>query len=157
MPFDKTAAEAALDGLNMTVTARRGGNLQVSFASLGDFKHVIDDNGVETMSRDESIMRHQLAAVDALRAAGAPARISNIRRQEIGGEEVFTFSPSIWVNNVSNVGASAAMVAQANAKAEAAEKRFAALLAALPADVQAAVAASLEGDTQTTESEDIPL
>jgi hypothetical protein len=155
MPFEKSAAEAALSNLNMTVTPRRGGNLQVSFESLGDFKHVIDDNGVETMSRDESIMRHQLAAVDALRAAGAPARISNIRRQEIGGEEVYTFSPSIWVNNVSNAGASAAAISAANAKAEAAEKRFAALLSALPADIQAAVAASLEGES--AQDEEIPL
>jgi hypothetical protein len=154
--FTKEDADKALEGLNMTVTARRGGNLQVSFAELGGFKHVIDPStGEETMSRDEAIARHQLSAVDALRKAGMPARISNIRKQTIGDQEVFTFSPSVWVNNVqnANVGATRALTA----KLEQTQSQVAMLMALLPDDVKAKLAAATQAQSPAAASEEIPL
>lgn len=162
--FDKEAADAVLAGTGCehTVAARRGGNLQVSFADLSSFKHVIGDDGVETMSRDEAIIRAQLEAVDALREAGAPARISNIRRRTVkeliaeGAEEVYTFSPSIWVNNVSNVGASSTAVKQAQAKVEEMQAQMQALLSVLtPSQVKKLKAAQAAAEVEV--DGDIPL
>ena len=142
MAFTKENADASLEGMAMTVTARRGGNLQVSFTDLAGFKHVIDENtGEETMSRDEAIMRHQLAVVDKLRADGLPARISNIRRQEIGDQEVFTFSPSVWVNNVAN--ASAGINRKLQAELAASNARFDALMSVLSPEQAEQVKAAL--------------
>jgi len=157
MAFTKEEADKVLQGLGMATTARRGGNLQVSFESLGAFKHVIDANtGEELMSRDEAISRHQLKVVDTLRDAGLPARISNVRRQEIGGQEVFTFSPSIWVNNTQNAGVGATRaVSQKLAKTEA---MLAAVLAALPKEVREQLEAATPPAQETgTASEEIPL
>lgn len=162
--FDKDAADAALAGTGSehTVAARRGGNLQVSFSDLASFKHVIDDNGVETMSRDEAIIRAQLEALDALREAGAPARISNIRRRTVkeliaeGVEEVYTFSPSIWVNNVSNVGASSTAVKEAKAQVEAMQAQMTALLSVLtPNQLKKLKAAQATAEVEV--DGDIPL
>ena len=157
MAFTKEEADKVLSGLGMATTARRGGNLQVSFESLGAFKHVIDENtGEELMSRDEAISRHQLKVVDTLREAGLPARISNVRRQDISGQEVFTFSPSIWVNNTqnANVGASRAVTAKL-AKTEA---MLEAVLAALPKEIREQLAAATPpAQTAGQVSEEIPL
>lgn len=154
MSFSKEDADKALEGLGFTVTARRGGNLQVSFADLASFKHVVDEaTGEELQTRDESIMRAQLAAVDALRGAGAPGvRISNIRRIEEGEKAYYTFSPSIWVNNTSNVGASAAAVAKANSEVQAMKAQMEALLSLLPKDVIAKLQPQAVAD-----NEEIPL
>lgn len=156
MAFTKEDAEAVLGDMGMTVTARRGGNLQVSFAELGSFKHVIDPStGEETMSRDEAIARHQLEVVDTLRAAGMPARISNIRKQTIGDQEVFTFSPSIWINNVQNANAGATRAL--TAKLAETQSQVAMLMALLPDDVKAKLAQASKEAAAPAAVEEIPL
>ena len=155
MAFTKEEADTALAGLGMTVTARRGGNLQISFTELAGFKHVIDTNtGEETMSRDEAIMRHQLAVVDKLREEGMPARISNIRRQDIGDQEVFTFSPSVWVNNTAN--ASAGINRKMAADLAASNARFEALMSVLSPEQAAQVKAALAPQA-TGAAAEVPL
>lgn len=53
------------------------------------------------MTRDEVIMRAQIAAVDALREAGAEdVAISNTRRVVHADRTFFVHSPSTFVNNV---------------------------------------------------------
>lgn len=156
MAFTKEDAEAVLGEMGMSVTARRGGNLQVSFADLGSFKHVINSStGEEEMSRDEAIARHQLEVVDTLRAAGMPARISNIRKQTIGDQEVFTFSPSIWINNVQN--ASAGATRAMAAKLAETQSQVQMLMALLPDDVKAKLAAASKQAAAPAAVEDIPL
>jgi hypothetical protein len=162
--FDKDAAEAALAGTGSkhAVSARRGGNLQISFSDLASFKHVLDENGGELMSRCQHLMVAQLEALKALQDAGAPARISNIRRRTVkeliaeGVEEVYTYSPSIWVNNVSNVGASSTAVRQAEAKVEEMQAQFQALLSVLtPSQVKKLKAAQAAAEVEV--DGDIPL
>ena len=110
-----------------SVQVRRGGNYQINFAALGDFSHEIDDQGNETASRDEVIMRAQLSQLDILREAGIPARLSNSRRMSVedlkraieAGQDIWTYNPSIWVNQPGSQGASNAAVTARVSKLEA--------------------------------------
>jgi hypothetical protein len=114
MAFDIEDANKALSGYDMKVSVASNGNLQVGFENLRSFGHQNDpETGLRVMSRDEAIMRAQLAAADALRASGAQSvSISNTRRVTHAGEVFFVHSPNMWVNNnapTSAVGNSAAV------------------------------------------------
>ena len=96
---DIDAVLEGIEGPEMKATVRRGGNFSIQYKALKDITAQYDGEGEETQSRDEVLMRHQLAVVDALKAAGLPARISNSRLVKHGDDEFWEATPCIWVNN----------------------------------------------------------
>ena len=69
---DIDAVLEGIEGPEMKATVRRGGNFSIQYKALKDITAQYDAEGEETQSRDEVLMRHQLAVVDALKAAGLP-------------------------------------------------------------------------------------
>ena len=129
-----------LDGPKLEVTVRRGGNLHLTFKSLKAIKAKVDDNGEELQSRDEVIMRSQLAVKDALAKAGIVARISNSRLVD----DSWVHSPSMWVNNTPRQGAS---VSKETADLKAEVKQLKAMMAQF-------LTAMTGGQAESQQSED---
>ena len=83
-------------GPRMKVNAPRGGNFSIQYKARIYHRSVRRWRGDQ--SRDEVLIA-PLAVVDALKAAGLPARISNSRLVKHGDEEFWEATPCIWVNN----------------------------------------------------------
>lgn len=148
MSVTKEAVEkvlSELDGPAIEVTVRRGGNLHLTFKSLKAIKAKVDDNGEELQSRDEVIMRSQLAVKDALAKAGIVARISNSRLVD----DSWVHSPSMWVNNTPRQGASGGSSKETAAlKAEVKELK----------DMMAQFLTAIGGQAKSQQSEDeVPI
>jgi len=138
-----------VEGVKATV--RRGGNIHLQIASLKDVSAAYDEDGNEVHSRDEVMLRMQLAQVDALRAAGLPARINNIRPVEVeGGDTYFAFSWSIWVNQPDSQRPSAngGNTAKLEAKLQQMSSVMERLLALVPAEKLAEMQEGTSAETE---------